>query len=85
MSTRQHPVPMELTPGHIYQNAGGGTFRCISAHTPVTNKNRALVQNVKSGWTCIAIGTIMYDDGTIEWDYSIGGGFRPLSAEEVTK
>lgn len=78
MSTRQHPTPMELTPGMVYENAGGGFYRCISAHTPAAGKCRALVQNIRSGWSCIAVNTIMYDDGLIEWDYSIGGGFRPI-------
>lgn len=52
--------------GRTYRNAGGGTFRCLSPG----REGRALMQNVASGWTFTAIGCGIYEDGTIDWDYS---------------
>lgn len=56
--------------GKTYKNQGGGTFRCLRAGT----YHRALMQNVASGWTFTAIGCGIYEDGTIDWDYSGNDG-----------
>lgn len=64
--------PFFPTEGTIYRNAGGGEYRCLHAEG-----SRAIMSNVKSGWTFIANGCRIYFDGSIEWDYSTGGYFAP--------
>lgn len=59
----------KLTEGHVYPNRGGGSFRCLS----VTGTPDPILKNVSSGWTFTAHTITMYQDGTIEWDYSTGG------------
>lgn len=56
--------------GTVYQNRGGGKFRCMD-----TFNGGAVMQNIESKWTFRANGVIQYEDGTIEWDYSTGGRF----------
>lgn len=60
-----------LTPGKEYKNRGGGTFRCIRK-TPYG----WYMQNTKSRWSFVAHVITLYEDGTIEWDYSTGGRFE---------
>lgn len=61
--------------GEIYRNQGGGTFRCLrSGYTA----GEATMQNVKSGWTLSAHGCGIYEDGTMDWDYSTGGRFEEV-------
>lgn len=60
--------------GKQYKNAGGGTFRCLSSGKGLP-AGEATMQNVASGWTFEAHGCGIYDDGTIDWDYSTGGYF----------
>lgn len=59
-----------LIEGGIYANRGGGSFRCLTAWS-----DGGTVRNMASGWTCDAHGITMYEDGSIEWDYSTGGHF----------
>lgn len=66
----KHPVTLEV--GTTYLNHGGGKYRCLFSD----GKTTAVVRNVASGWTCEVHGTVIYDDGTIEWDYSKGGHFE---------
>lgn len=68
-----------LEQGKTYKNRGGGTFRCLQAGGFLRTGD-AMVQNVASGWTCTAHGVTMYEDGTIEWDYSTGGRFESMRA-----
>lgn len=56
--------------GETYTNRGGGTFRCLWS-----SDADADFINTKSGWKFQAHGCRLYDDGTIEWDYSTGGYF----------
>lgn len=59
-----------LVAGETYRNRAGGTFYCMTGgETPI-------MQNVASGWTLVAHTVTVYDDGTIEWDYSTGGYFE---------
>lgn len=58
--------------GKTYKNQGGGTFRCLSAGTA----GRAIMQNEASGWTFTANGCGLYEDGTMDWDYSTGDRFE---------
>lgn len=62
------------TEGTEYKNAGGGSFRCLSAGKGLP-AYYATMQNVASGWTFEAHGCGIYRDGTIDWDYSTGGYF----------
>lgn len=64
--------------GEIYRNQGGGTFRCLWASGD--RLGEAQMQNIASGWTLDAHGCGIYEDGTMDWDYSTGGHFREVSA-----
>ena len=69
--------------GEIYQNRGGGYYRCI---TPPYLKfdypdGEARMMNVQTGWTIRVAGIVQYEDGTIEWDYSHGGYFTEMKEE----
>ena len=64
---------VQLEPGKVYQNRGGGRYLCRK-----NLSTGAVVQSMGSGWTCIAHGTQIYADGTIEWDWSTQIGFAPL-------
>ena len=64
--------------GRTYTNAGGGSFRCLRADGPT----EAVMQNVASLWTLRAHGCGIYEDGTIDWDYSTGGHFME-SGDEI--
>lgn len=69
---RTRTVPFAPEPGAIYQNHGGGTFRCIRSLGLTT----AEMQNTKSGWTFTTHSCRLYGNGTIEWDYSTSGRFE---------
>lgn len=63
--------------GQIYTNQGGGTFLCTDSdeiHLPYN----ATMQNTASGWTLCAKGCGIYEDGTIDWDYSTNGRFEDI-------
>ncbi len=64
---------IKATPGEVYQNRGGGRYLCRSSFG-----TDATMQNVASGWVCIAHNVQRYEDGTIEWDWSTQMGFAPL-------
>lgn len=57
--------------GITYKNRAGGEYICTSEGVSFD----ATMENIKSGWHFIAHGLLMYEDGTIEWDYSTGGTF----------
>ncbi len=64
-------------PGATYENKGGGSFRCIRSGPT----GEAVMQNVKSLWTCVVHGCGFYEDGRIDWDYSTGGHFEERSVK----
>ena len=64
--------------GCIYQNHGGGIFRCIKAPRRCHIGIAARMQNTKSGWTFEARGIHRYEDGSIDWDYSVDGHFEEV-------
>lgn len=68
----RHRTPCILKAGKIYENDGGGWYRVLYAYA----NNRAIVENIKSHWRCECIGTAIYTDGKIDWDYSKGGYFH---------
>lgn len=56
--------------GKTYKNDNGGTYRCLES-----SDDQIIMQNVASGWTLIAHGCGIYENGSIDWDYSTGGHF----------
>ena len=81
MKTEKRQNPRRFIPSidKIYENVGGGTFRC---ELPLGDSCDAWMQNTASGWTCLAHGIVRYEDGTIEWDYSTAGHFEKLPDTE---
>lgn len=76
---RQNPRRFRPSVGSVYQNAGGGQFRCQYV---ASDGEFAWMQNTASGWTCRCHGIIRYEDGTIEWDYSLHGHFEKFQDRE---
>ena len=68
-----------LTIGAVYHNRNGSDYLCEAIREP----GCYIMKRAKDGWTLEAHTITMYEDGTIEWDYSTGGrwadGF-PLKA-----
>lgn len=64
--------PFDPKPGETYRNQGGGNYICekISVWNGLPR-----MRNTASGWTFDAHGVGIYDDGTIDWDFSTGGYF----------
>ena len=58
--------------GRTYNNHGGGSYKCLSVDIVL---GTATMQNTSSKWTLIAHGVGIYEDGSIDWDYSTGGNF----------
>ncbi len=64
---KRHAV---LKRGEIY-NKHGGRYKCLQAY----ENGDAKMINVGSGWCFDANCVTLYDDGTIEWDFSTHGKF----------
>lgn len=65
--------PFDPVPGKVYRKRGGGEYICVTPlHMPYP-AGEARMRNLKTGWTFRAMGVVLYEDGTIEWDYSRGG------------
>lgn len=58
-----------LAIGKVYTNRNGNDYLCKAIREP----GCYLMERVKDSWTLEAHVIIMYEDGTIEWDYSGGG------------
>ena len=43
----------------------------------------AYVRSTKTGWTMIVHGTNIYDDGSIDWDFSTNGFFTDKRSDGV--
>lgn len=82
MTTEKRKNPRRFIPSidGIYENAGGGMFRC---ELPLGDSCDAWMQNTASGWTLLAHGIVRYEDGTIEWDYSTQGHFEKIRRAET--
>ena len=63
----------QLEAGKVYRNRGGGEYRCL--YQMLANKDNYTMRNEASGWTFEACTITMYEDGSIEWDYSKNGRF----------
>lgn len=61
--------------GQIYENEGGGKYRCTGYYGKYF-RDEPIMENILSGWTLIAHGVGIYEDGKIDWDYSTGGRFK---------
>lgn len=74
--------------GTVYANRGGGKFECINVHKEdciingswhnIFRIERVTMQNIASGWTFTAHGCGIYEDGSIDWDYSTDGHFERI-------
>ncbi len=65
--------PFTAAVGETYRNQGGGTFIC---KTQPDQAGGQIMQNTVSKWTFRAQGIGIYEDGSIDWDYSTGGYFQ---------
>ena len=90
MKERRRPFRPRI--GEIYENHGGGVFRCEGKVRPYETAGkeirswRADFRNVASGWTFEGRGIHIYEDGRIDWDYSVQGRFvcrEAIRHEEV--
>lgn len=59
-----------LTIGRTYTNRNGNEYLCIGH---AYNGDGSIMERTKDSWTLTAHGITVYNDGTIEWDYSTGG------------
>lgn len=49
-------------------------FECIKCITDdAYDRHAALVRSTVTGWTMVVHGTNIYEDGSIDWDFSTGG------------
>ena len=55
--------------GLVYRNHSGCDYEC----TAVYSGGRAAMRRIKDGWTVVAIGVRVEEDGIVRWDYSLGG------------
>lgn len=74
--------PFTPQPGASYRNQGGGVFECIETFD--SKDGGAVMRNRTSGWTLNAHGIGIYDDDSIDWDYSTNGHFESVSGQQTT-
>lgn len=60
-----------LNEGQTYRNRNGSDYLCKQVLPFVSNST--ILERISDKWTLDAHGITLYDDGTIEWDYSTGG------------
>ena len=75
--------PFTPQPGTGYKNQGGGIFDCIGTPDPERG-DAVLMRNRASGWTFYAHGIGIYDDDSIDWNYSTDGHFESVSGQQTT-
>lgn len=59
--------------GKTYKNKDGSSYVCVS---PKPNEYGCRLHNINTDWVFYAHIITMYEDGTIEWDYSSDGKFE---------
>lgn len=59
----------DLTVGQVYRNLNGQDYKCLRNVEPGVVE----LERVSDGWTLLAHGIRVYEDGGIVWDYSTGG------------
>lgn len=69
---RESRLPFVPKPGEVYENEGGGTYRCLSVDGYTGS---ARMSNTASGWTFDAYHIGIYSDRKIDWWYSTNGQF----------
>lgn len=67
-------IRTKFTPvvGETYKNRCGSTFICRSE---AGHDFTAVMENTVSHWILMAHGCGIYEDGTMDWDYSTNGHF----------
>lgn len=75
----------KITPhiGKAYHLVNGGEYFPVSATSADPNNQNDTffrrdghwMQNAKTGWTCFCVGIGQYENGCIDWDYSLYGYF----------
>lgn len=79
-------VPGSLDVGSLYtlhdpaaRKRGALNEHCLECirliHDDPYSKYTALVRSTISGWTMVVHGTNIYEDGSIDWDFSTNGFF----------
>lgn len=68
---RKYFVP---TTGCTYRNRNGNEYRCTGVLESIhPSETLAYFTRVSDEWNLTAHGPQIYEDGTIEWNYSTGG------------
>ena len=62
--------------GQKYLNDNGTVYTCLRSW-PGDLPGEAIMQS-PGGWTFTAHSCGLYDDGTMDWDYSTGGSFEEV-------
>ena len=71
----------ELTVGEVYRNRNGWDYLCLENAGPGV----AVLERVSDGWTLLAHGICVYEDGSIEWDRSTWGHWPDGRPREVVQ
>ncbi len=80
----EHNVRITPEIGKEYENKGGGVYKCMGIDKDISFEhegavgNSAIMQNVETGFTLLAHGVNLYDDGKIDWDFSKQLGFEKV-------
>ena len=65
--------------GSVIENANIETpFRVLEHHPTYYSPDTYLIQNLFTGWTCLAHHIFFYPDGKCEWDFSTNGRFEEV-------
>mgnify|MGYP001259451152 CR=1 FL=1 len=73
---------VELTAGTVYDHSNGDQYKCLGK-----TESGTLMERVSDGWTLVAHGTRMDENGLICWNYSTGGYWpdKGVRAERICK
>ena len=69
--------PFKPEKGRVYTNHSGLQYECLEV-----SEDTAVFKSL-GGWICTVHHLVMYEDGTIEWDYSTDGHFEKDLGEYV--
>lgn len=69
---RESRRPFVPKVGKVYENEGGGSYKCLSVDRYTKS---AWMSNVATGWSFGAYHIGIYSDGKIDWQYSTNGRF----------
>ena len=81
--------------GQIYKNRNGREYCCLSnaGYSSQSDmrvavglgEHQASMVRMGDGWSFVAHGLQQYEDGTVEWNFSIGGAFREDDLDRCRK